>query len=218
MLELSDFLSHKADGEMRLNPFDPGYYSSQELRGLGFNRVGENVIIARNCTIIGLQNISIGDNVRIDGGVTLACNSGYLNIGSYVHIGTGCYLGCSGGIALGNFAGLSQGVRLYSATDDYSGEGLTNPTVPKEFLKVRTEPVVLGNHVIIGSGSIVLPGVCIGVGSSVGALSLVGKSISQWGVYAGCPLRKLKDRKMTLLDVEKQLIYKRGSQLPDLNN
>ena len=120
------------------NPFNPGYYSSSELQGMGFKYVGQDVQIAKNCTILGLENISIGDNVRIDGGCTLACATGDLIIGSYIHIGGYCHLTCSGGIRLGDFSGLSQGVRIYSVSDDYSGDCLTNPTVPRAFLNVTT--------------------------------------------------------------------------------
>ena len=70
------------------NPFDPGYYTSPELRSFGFARVGENSVIARNCTIIGLENITIGDNVRIDGFTSLIAPNGRIRIGSYVHIAT----------------------------------------------------------------------------------------------------------------------------------
>lgn len=58
------------------NPFDPGYYGSEELRRIGFKSVGENVRIARNCTIVGLKNVAIGDNVRIDGFCTIVASDG----------------------------------------------------------------------------------------------------------------------------------------------
>ena len=195
---------------MRSNPFDHGYYNSDELRSFGFGAVGDDVVVAKTCTIIGLANISIGNNVRIDGGVTLASHSGFLRLGSYIHIGTGCYLACGGGITLKDFSGLSQGVKIYSVTDDYSGDSLTNPTVPKHFLNVTSEEVVLEKHVIVGSGSVILPGVTIGEGSSVGAQSLVTKSLDDWGVYFGCPVRRLKARRKNLLDQEKKLLEEQG--------
>ena len=184
------------------NPFNQGYYKTDQLRDMGFKNVGENVQIAKNSTIIGLANISLGDNVRIDGEVTLICESGYLKIGSYVHIAGGCHLSCAGGIELSDFSGLSQGVRIYSSSDDYSGKSLTNPTVPKEYLNSTVKPVLIGRHVIIGSGSIVLPGVTIGNGSSVGALTLVARSLEEWGVYIGSPAKKIKTRKKDLLEQE----------------
>ena len=117
-------------------------------------------------------------------------------------------------MVLEDFSGLSQGVRIYSGSDDYSGASLTNPTVPSEFLNGKKKLVKIGKHVIIGSGSVVLPGVSIGEGSSVGALSLVTKSLDAWGVYFGTPVKKLRDRKRDLLEQEKLLIAKRVRPLP----
>jgi acetyltransferase-like isoleucine patch superfamily enzyme len=187
------------------NPFNPGYFESDELRTFGFKQVGKGVQIAKNCTIIGLHNIVLGDHIRIDGNVVLAAYSGSLTLGSYIHIGEGCYLGCGGGVTLDDFAGLSQGVKIYSGTDDYSGKTLTNPTVPHAFKEVKLAPVRLGRHVIVGSGSVILPGVNIGEGSSVGALSLVTKSLEPWGVYFGSPAKKLKERRKDLLQLEQRL-------------
>jgi galactoside O-acetyltransferase len=187
------------------NPFDPGYFDSAELRAMGFKRVGEEVLVAKNCIIIGLANITLGNHVRIDGPTVIAAHSGSLGLGDYIHIGGGCHLACAGGINLGDFSGLSQGVRIYSASDDYSGEALTNPTVPREYLKVTVAPVTLGRHVIVGAGSVILPGAGIGEGTSVGALSLVTKPLAEWGVYSGCPARRLKARSRDLLALEEKL-------------
>ena len=109
---------------------------------------------------------------------------------------------------MGDFSGLSQGVRIYSGTDDYSGQALTNPTVPHQYLNVHIAPVRLGRHVIIGSGSVILPGVTIGEGSAVGALSLVTKSLDDWGIYSGVPVKRLKSRSRKLLELENDLLNK----------
>jgi galactoside O-acetyltransferase len=188
------------------NPFNQGYFESDELRKFGFKSVGDNVKIAKNSTIIGLNNISLGSNIRIDGNVVIAAYSGSLTLGSYIHIGGGCHLSCAGGIVLADFSGLSQGVRIYSGTDDYTGKSLTNPTVPHKYLNVKIAPVLLGKHVIVGSGSVILPGVTIGEGSSVGALSLVTKSLDDWGVYFGSPAKRLKARRKDMLKLEEELL------------
>ena len=196
------------------NTFDQGYHSTEQLREMGFKYVGNNVQIAKNCTIIGFENISLGENIRIDGGVSIACASGYLKVGSYIHIGSGCHITCAGGVELSDFSGLSQGVRIYSGSDDYSGNSLTNPTLPNKYLNIIVKPVLIGRHVIIGSGSVVLPGVKIGNGTSVGALSLVTKSLEEWGVYVGAPAKRIKARKKALLEQEKLLLDERASPLP----
>ena len=58
------------------NPFDSEYYKSSDLKKFGFKKVGKNVTIAKNCTIIGLNNISLGNNIRIDSNVVIAARSG----------------------------------------------------------------------------------------------------------------------------------------------
>lgn len=187
------------------DPFNSGYYGETELRRFGFGAVGENVRIAKDCTIVGRENITFGSHVRIDP-YTVITAAGPVKFGSYVHIGGYCYLSGAAGLTLEDFSGLSQGVRLYTATDDYSGKAMTNPMVPEEFTNVRKGPIHLGRHVIIGSGSIVLPGCAIGEGSSVGALSLVTKSLEPWGMYFGSPAERIKARSKRLLELEAQFL------------
>jgi acetyltransferase-like isoleucine patch superfamily enzyme len=54
----------------------------------------------------------------------------------------------------------------------------------------------------------VLPGVTIPDGVVVGAMSLVleDTELEPWGVYAGCPVRKLRDRpRERILKLEEEL-------------
>jgi galactoside O-acetyltransferase len=104
-----------------------------------------------------------------------------------------------------DFSTLAPGVKLFSASDDYSGEKLTNPTVPIELTGGEKGKVILKKHVIIGANSIVLPGCVIGEGCSIGALSIVKTSLEPWGVYAGIPVRRIKARKRELLSLARQV-------------
>ena len=112
---------------------------------------------------------------------------------------------------MSNFSGLSQGVRIYTRTDDYSGKTLTNPTIPKKFTGIKSGKVTLGKHVIIGSGSVILPSVTIGDGSSVGALSLVNKNLEEWGMYFGSPAIRIKNRSKSLLTLEDKYLQEKDS-------
>ena len=192
------------------NPFQPGYYSSDDLIDFGFESVGKNVLVAKNCTIVGVENIAIGDNVRIDGFSTIIANGkSCLKIGSWVHIGGYSFLAASEGLVFEDFSGISQGVRIYTGSDDYSGKALTNPTVPAQYTNVQRGKVSLGKHCIIGSGTVILPGVTLQEGVAVGALSLVTKSLEAWGVYLGVPVKRITRRKTDLLNLEESL---RGGQ------
>jgi acetyltransferase-like isoleucine patch superfamily enzyme len=186
------------------NPFDQGYFRSDELRAFGFARVGEGSAIARTCTIVGLENIVIGDFVRIDGFTTIIATQGSLRIGSHVHICSGCVLGARGGIELADFSSLSHGVRLLSAIDDFSGKRMTNSTVPAELLGVQAAPIRIGRYVPIGSGCTILPGATIGEGSAVAAMSVVNRPLAEWTLYGGNPAAELGRRSRDLLALAKE--------------
>ncbi len=193
------------------NPFETGYYTENELKTFGFKAIGKNVKIAKNCTISGLSNISIGDNVIIDAFCSIiATEDGYLQIGSFIHIGAFCHLLANTGIELKDFSGLSQSVKIYSKTDDYSGNSLSNPTIPNKYKFIKKGKVIINEHVIIGAGSVILPNVTIGEGTSVGALSLIASNLDSWTIYYGNPLKKLTKR-------SKNLLIKKEAFLKELN-
>lgn len=83
---------------------------------------------------------------------------------------------------------------------------MTNPTVPSLYTRVTHADVLLGKHVIVGSGSVILPGITLEEGVAVGALSLVTKNCEAFGVYVGNPARRIKWRKRDLLELEKAFL------------
>ena len=181
------------------------FYTAQEVRKIGFKAIGKNIKISRSCIFFNAHLISMGDNVRIDANCVISANHELVIFGSYVHIGVGCYINGSFGVELQDFCGLSSGVRLFTSSDDYSGEFLTNPTVPPELTNPFNSSVVISKYVNIGSNSVIMPGVIIGEGSVVGSLSLVNKTIKSWGVYFGSPVIRLSDRKKNVINLSKKI-------------
>lgn len=192
-----------------LTNYNADYLSESELHSLPFRQIGEGILIDKSVSLVNIENISIGNNVRIDA-FTMIIATGEINIGSHIHISAYCYLAGRAGIELNDFSNLSSGVRLYSISDDYSGASLTNATVPERFKQLASGRVVLGRHVIIGSGTMVLPNVQVAVGCAIGALSLVNKSTEAWGVYAGAPVRRIRDRSRQLLLLEERYLRSIG--------
>lgn len=182
------------------------HLSRAVIEAMGFISVGRNVSISEKASFHNCAGISIGNNVRIDDFCVLAAGIGGIAIGSYVHIAVGSTLIGSGTITLSDFTGLSSRVSIYSSGDDYSGLAMTNPTVPSEFTAVLHADVFLGRHVIVGSGSVVLPGVTLEEGVAVGALSLVNKSCSAFGIYSGNPARRISERKRDLLELAQRFL------------
>ncbi len=180
------------------------FYNEEELKNLGLRKCGRNVKISRNAVLYHPYMLEIGNNVRIDDYTTI---SGKVVLGDYIHIAQFCGLyGGDDGIYMGDFSGLSSRVVIYATSNDYSGESLTNPTVPAKYKSTdKNSPVNIGKHVIIGTTSVILPGVNIGTGCSVGAMSMCSKDMDEWGVYVGCPAKRIKDRSKKLLELEKKL-------------
>ena len=183
---------------------DIDYFSNKELRAMGFKSLGKRVLICRTCKIYHTDQITIGDDVEIDDFTIL---NGNIDIGSHIHISSHCelYSGASR-IVLGDYVGISSMCAFYALTDDYVGPYMQNPTVPPRFRHLTEEPVLIDRHVLIATGCTILPGVHIGEGCSFGAKSLISRSTEPWGVYAGVPCRRIKERDRGILEVEQQLL------------
>jgi galactoside O-acetyltransferase len=196
---------------MNYKDLDNEYLSTNNLKKIGFNKFGKNCQISTSCYMKGVKNISFGNNVRIDSYVNIIAISGYLKIANNVHIGSRCHLVCNGGIEIDNFAGLSQDVKLYSVSDDYSGKFLTNPTIPNEYKKIITKNIKIKEHAIIGAGSVILPGVILETGAAIGANTVIRKSTKEFTIHNGNPSRQIGVRSKDLLkyadDYKKKLKF-----------
>jgi galactoside O-acetyltransferase len=169
--------------------------------------VGVDVRIDRTAQLIGAKNIRIGSHVRIDSHCILIGGKGIL-IGSYIHLAWGCHITATGApITLEDFTGLSSGVKIFSATDDYTNGYLTNPMVSDDFKNVRSAPVILRRHSIVGANSVIMPGSLLERGVAVGALSYVNKVVPEFSIIGGNPPRLIGKRNGDrLLDLEKEFL------------
>ncbi len=180
------------------------FLTPEELRDIGFKSLGKNVLISRKASVYSPELISVGNHVRID---DFCIVSGNVTLGSFIHVGSHTVLtGGSAGIEILDFANLSQRVNIFAGNDDYSGKTLTSPVVPDRFKNLEQAKVRIGRHVIIGCGSVVLPGVTMGEGSAVGALSLVNSDTESWMIYVGVPAKAVKERSRELLKLEREFL------------
>lgn len=134
--------------------------------------------------IIGLDKITFGRNIIIDDFVLLYATAP-MKIGNYVHIA--CFTSITGGaeFIMEDFSTISQGCRILTATDDFLDWGFGNSTLPEVFRNVKRKPVAIKKFAIIGANSVILPGVTIGEGASIGANSVVTRDLDPWTVYIG---------------------------------
>ncbi|HET8860553.1 acyltransferase [Marivirga sp.] len=181
------------------------FLTQNELKEIGFKTIGDNVLISDKVSIYNSKNISIGSNVRIDDFCILSAGDKGISIGNYVHIA--CYVSLIGKelIEVQDYVGISSKSSVYSSSDDYSGDYLVGPTIPDIYKNVDHRPVIFEKYSLIGASSVILPGVRIGEGTAVGALSLVTKDLEEWGVYIGSPVKYIKQRKKGIIENARKL-------------
>lgn len=180
------------------------FLTEASLEALGFNRLGVNVKISDKASIYNPELMEIGDHTRIDDFCVI---SGKVTLGRNVHIAIFCNIGGGEmGVTLEDFSGLAYGCHVFSQSDDYSGRTLTNPTVPDKYKHETKSPVLIKRHSIVGTCSVILPGVTLGEGTSIGAMSLVTKSTEPWTFYFGIPAKRLKARRRELLELEQEYV------------
>lgn len=176
------------------------WLTEEQLEKLSFKMLGRNVKISDKAALYNTELWEVGDNVRIDDFCVI---SGKVYFGRNVHIAIFCNIaGGTEGITFDDFSGLAYGCHVFSQSDDYTGLKLTNPTVPAIYKKERKEKIYIGRHCIVGTNSIIFPGVAMAEGCSLGAMSMLTKSTEPWFMYCGIPAKKLKKRKNDMLEIE----------------
>ena len=113
------------------------YLKKIELKKKNFLKIGRNCKISNLVTFIGEKNISIGNNVRIDDFCIINGLEGFVVIGDDTHINSFCYLLGAAGINIGKDCDISQGVKIYSKSDDYK------KTIEKRIYKKLISQIML---------------------------------------------------------------------------
>ena len=102
-----------------------------------------------------------------------------------------CYINGSHGFEIKNFSSISSGCRIFTSSDDYSGNFLFSPTVPKKYTKPKNKKVLIEKFV------------------NIGALSLINKNLNKWEIYLGVPVKKVGDRSKKIIDLSKKYLYEK---------
>jgi galactoside O-acetyltransferase len=182
-------------------------YSYEELKEmLGY--VGEHVQIHRSVAFFNPKDIFINSYVRIDCFCMISAGSDGVHIGKHVHLAPATHLfGGGGRIFFDDFSGISSRVSFFTSSDDYSEGHIANASISCAFRKVTNGSIILHRHALIGCNSVILPGVEIGFGGSIGALSLVKKSVEECALVAGIPAKKIGERnRAKLLEMEEKFL------------
>jgi galactoside O-acetyltransferase len=168
------------------------FLTDAELAAFGFAAIGTGVRISRRASFYGRSAISLGDEVRIDDFALLSAGPAGITLEGFNHVAAGAMI--FGEVTMRLWSTLSSRVAVYATSDDFGADTHTYPHVRRGRV-VTASPVVIGSRVVIGTGSTILPGVTIADGVSVGAQSLVSRSITGPGLYAGIPVHFVRMRR-----------------------
>ena len=147
------------------------YLTAEQLAAMGFRRLGKGVRVSDKASIHDADRIEIWDHSRVD---DFCVVSGRVVIGRNVHLAVFCNVaGGERGVEIGDFSVFAYGCHVFSQSDDYSGATMTNSTVPERYKKVTRAAVRVGRHCIVGTNSLIFPGVALAEGTSVGAMTMV---------------------------------------------
>jgi acetyltransferase-like isoleucine patch superfamily enzyme len=119
-----------------------------------------------------------------------------IRVGDNCNIQMDCFLDGRGDLVIGNNVDLTPGVRILTEQHDIDSPDYA--TVKK--------PVLIGDHVVVGSWALILPGVKVGEGAVIGAGSVVVKEVAEYTLVAGNPAVKKRDRNR---DIRYRLDYER---------
>jgi len=169
----------------------------EALEGVGFARLGEDILIHRTAVIVDCSNVSLGSRVRIDPFVIISARGG-CEFGNNIHIGGHSMMVGSGAVCFEDFVNISHHVGIFTTDEDISGRTLSHPTVTWGS-GARTASISFGRHSGVGFGSLVLPGARFAEGSILGAMSRVGRPLKAWTTYAGIPARRIRERRRDVL-------------------
>ncbi len=115
------------------------------------------------------------------------CDYGYnIEVGENFYANYGCVILDVNKVQIGDNVLLGPNVQIYTATHPIDP---TARLTGKEYAK----PIVIGNNVWIGGGTIICPGVKIGDNVTIGAASVVTKDIPDSVIAVGNPCRVIRE-------------------------
>lgn len=157
-----------------------------------FKTVKGRFSIEPNVTILGFENIEIGNNVSImKNSYIYANDGGSLSIGNNFMMNTNSQLGASfGKIVIGDNCAIAANCVLRASNHLFE-----NPDILFKEQGHEYGEIVLEDDVWIASNCVITANTRIGKSSIVGAGSVVTKNVEPYSIVGGVPAKLIKKRK-----------------------
>jgi len=141
------------------------------------------------------STLSIGENSVIDSFVKIKFTGGKgdIAIGDLCYINSGCVLYSGNGINIGHKVSIAASCVFAPVNHAYMNHDI--PIIEQGFLPSKGG-IIIEDDVWIGAGCVILDGAIIRKGAVIAAMSLVRGEIRAHSVYAGNPIKFIKNREM----------------------
>lgn len=106
-----------------------------------------------------------------------------IEIGKNVSWNAGCYLDAKGGIKFGDYAMLTEYVKIF-----------THSHSEWDHMKREYKPVIIGDYAKVYTSATILPGVTLGTGAIVATGAIVTKSVDDFTLVGGIPAKPMRKR------------------------
>jgi len=164
-------------------------------------KCGEDVKVFPMAKIVRPDCIEIGDHTRLCDYAFIHPEGGTVQIGRYCDFEPYSLIWGAGKMIIGDFVNFGPGMKIMGNLYDYRQGDIMVGTVEQTHAGIIAPEMIIDNHVYFGADVTVLGSVHhIGEGAIIGAKALVNKDIEPWGVYVGCPARKIGERPRGALD------------------
>ena len=127
-----------------------------------FKSCGDGFVANEGCRFNFANNIEIGQNVSWN---------------------AGCYLDAKGGISMGDFAMLTEYVKIF-----------THSHSEWDHMKREYKSVTIGEYAKVYTSATILPGVTLGRGAIVATGAIVTKDVDEFTLVGGIPAKPMRRR------------------------
>ena len=146
-----------------------------------FKKCGEGFVANEGCRFNYANQIEIGDNVSWN---------------------AGCYIDSKGGVKFGDFAMLTEYVKIFSHSHS-----------EHDHMKREYNGVEIGPYAKVYTNASILPGVKLGTGAVVATGAIVTKSVDDFTLVSGIPARVQRMRKFDAKDLKEMNQYMMKNRL-----
>lgn len=135
-------------------------------------------------------HVELGDYCRFRNNVILRTHGdGKIIFGDRSGCSYYCILEATTRIQIGSFTGIAE----FTVIRD-SNHFVYGTEEHWRYTPLVAEPIVIGDHCLIGSRCYIMPGVTIGDGAVIQAGSIVTKDVGSYEIWAGAPARRIAHR------------------------